>query len=304
LQLSIRVFRDGSAVAVSMTLGILFALACSLVTNLGFLCKHRGACAAAAVDVRRPLRSLRALLRSGWFALGMAVAGGAWVFHAAALAFAPLSIVQVVLAGGVVLLAVMAERLFGCAVGARQRVCLGLTAAGLVLIVATLPATPDGQAGFSPAGLLAFQATLLVVAGSLIAASCAGLGREHAGVMLGAAAGTLFAVSNVALKALIGLVAEDGVAALIAPWLLVALTASVVAFYASARSLQQGEAVPVIALTGTAANVANIAGGFIVFGDPVPADSVAIVALMLGFASVCMAALLTPAPLRVAPATA
>ena len=109
-----------------MTLGIVFALACSLVTNVGFLCKHRGACAAPAVDVRRPLRSLRALLSSGWFALGMAVAGSAWVFHIAALAFAPVSIVQVVLAGGVVLLAVTAERFFGCAVGARQRICLAL----------------------------------------------------------------------------------------------------------------------------------------------------------------------------------
>jgi hypothetical protein len=75
-----------------------------------------------------------------------------------------------------------------------------------------------------------------------------------------------------------------------------------VAFYASARSLQQGEAVPVIALTGAAANVAIIAGGFIVFGDPVPAGTVGAFALMLGFASVCVAALLTPAPLRVVPA--
>ena len=285
----------------SMTLGIVFALACSLVTNVGFLCKHRGACAAPAVDVRRPLRSLRALLSSGWFALGMAVAGSAWVFHIAALAFAPVSIVQVVLAGGVVLLAVTAERFFGCAVGARQRICLALTAGGLVLIVATLPATSGRGDGLAPAGLLGFQATLLVVAGALVAGACSSRGRAHAGLMLGAAAGTLFAVSNLALKALLDPLADGG-AELPAASLLVALIASLVAFYASARSLQQGEAVPVIALTGAAANVANIAGGFIVFGDPVPAGTVAAFALMLGFASVCVAALLTPAPLRVAPA--
>lgn len=285
----------------SMTLGIVFALACSLVTNVGFLCNHRGACAAPAVDVRRPLRSLRALLSSGWFALGMAVAGSAWVFHIAALAFAPVSIVQVVLAGGVVLLAVTAERFFGYAVGARQRICLALTAGGLVLIVATLPATSGRGDGVAPAGLLGFQATLLVVAGALVAGACSSRGRAHAGLMLGAAAGTLFAVSNVALKALLDPLADGG-AELTAASLLVALIASLVAFYASARSLQQGEAVPVIALTGAAANVANIAGGFIVFGDPVPAGTVAAFALMLGFASVCVAALLTPAPLRVAPA--
>jgi hypothetical protein len=225
----------------------------------------------------------------------MAVAGSAWVFHVAALSFAPVSIVQIVLAGGVVLLAVTAERFFGCAVGARQRICLALTAGGLVLIVATLPATSGRGDGVAPAGLLGFQATLLVVAGALVAGACSSRGRAHAGLMLGAAAGTLFAVSDVALKALLDPLADGGGAELTAP-------SSLVAFYASARSLQQGEAVPVIALTGAAANVANIAGGFIVFGDPVPAGTVAAFALMLGFASVCVAALLTPAPLRVAPA--
>ena len=43
----------------------------------------------------------------------MLVATGAWAFHVAALAVAPMSVVQAVLAGGVVMLAVMAERLFG-----------------------------------------------------------------------------------------------------------------------------------------------------------------------------------------------
>ena len=69
----------------------------------------------------------------------------------------------------VVLLAVTAERFFGCAVGARQRICLALTAGGLVLIVATLPGTSGRGDGVAPAGLLGFQATLLVVAGALVA---------------------------------------------------------------------------------------------------------------------------------------
>ena len=51
-----------------------------------------------------------------------------------------MSVVQVVLAGGVVLIAVMAERLFGFEVGRRQWVASVLTAAGLVLLGVTLPA--------------------------------------------------------------------------------------------------------------------------------------------------------------------
>ena len=90
--------------------------------------------------------------------------------------------------------------------------------------------------------------------------------------MLGAAAGILFGVSDVAIKAISGLVGADGAARPAhARWLLVCVAASVAAFYASAKGLQDGDAVPVIAITGTAANIAGIIGGIIVFGDPLPA---------------------------------
>ena len=69
------------------------------------------------------------------------------------------------------------------------------------------------------------------------------------------------------------MVGHAGVLGLVSPWLLVAAAGSVAAFYASARSLQDGEAVPVIAITGTAANISCIAGGIIVFGDPLAGDA-------------------------------
>ena len=94
---------------------------------------------------------------------------------------------------------------------------------------------------------------------------------HHHGVMLGAAAGVLFGVSDIAIKALTG---ADGVGGILtSPWLAVTVLASVIAFYASARGMQDGEAVPVIAATSTAANVSCILGGIIVFGDPMPSDT-------------------------------
>jgi hypothetical protein len=103
-----------------LSIGILLALFCAFATNVGFLLKHRGANAAPDVSLKHPLASAIGLFRSKWFALGMLVALGAWVFHVAALALAPLSVVQAVIAGGLVFLTVLAERWFGCAVGIRQ----------------------------------------------------------------------------------------------------------------------------------------------------------------------------------------
>ncbi|MGB2709955.1 MAG: hypothetical protein WBC33_00440 [Conexibacter sp.] len=282
-------------------LGILLALLCAFTTNLAFLYKHRGACAAPAVHVHHPLRSARGLFRSRWFAIGMLVAVGAWTLHVGALALAPMSVVQAVLAGGVVLLAVMAERIFGFRVGPRQWLGLGLTAAGLVLLGVTLPAVHGAHSHFSLPGMIAFESGMIGVGALLIMGKRIGAPDHHHGVMLGAAAGFLFGVSDVAIKAITGLVQDVGLlGGLLNPWTLVAALASVVAFYASAKGLQEGEAVPVIALTGVAANVAGIAGGIIVFGDPLPGSALGIVLQALAFLLVIVAAALTPAPVRAA----
>jgi hypothetical protein len=278
--------------------GILLALCCALATNVGFLYKHRGACAAPDVDMRHPLRSGRALFASPLFAVGMLIAAGAWAFHVAAMAVAPLSVVQTVLAGGVVLLAVMAERTLGISIGRRQWIGLSLTAGGLMLLGVTLPASHGAHSHFSLPGMIAFEAGLIVTGTLLIMGPRIGAPKQHHGFMLGAAAGILFGVSDVSIKALSGLISSGGVAGLLSPWTLVTVAASIAAFYASAKGLQDGDAVPVIAVTSTAANVAGIVGGILVFGDPLSGNPLALVVQCFAFLLVIVAAWLTPGPVR------
>ena len=288
----------------TIQIGILLALLCALTTNLGFLLKHRGACAAPDVDLRHPLKSGAGLFRSKWFAIGMAVALGAWILHVGALALAPLSLVQAVISGGLVFLTVLADRFFGCTVGSRQWAGVGLTALGLTMLAVTLPHGSDPNSGYSVPGMIAFEAGLLVVGALLVLSPRFGAPHKHHGVLLGAAAGILFGVSDVAIKALTGSVGSEGLMGLASPWLLTCILGSIIAFYASAKGLQQGEAVPVITITSAAANVSAITGGFVVFGDPMPADALGIVVQCLAFVLVIVAATLTPAPLRAAEARA
>jgi drug/metabolite transporter (DMT)-like permease len=287
---------------VTLNIGILLALACAVATQLGFLYKHRGANAAPEVDIRHPLRTVKSLFASKWFAVGMGVALGAWLLHVAALAFAPLSVVQAVLSTGVVMLAVLADRLFGFEVGRRQWVGVAMTAVGLVLLVVTLPASTGAHSSYSLAGMLAFEGGMLAIGALLICGPRVGAPAHHHGIMLGAAAGVLFGVSDVAIKALTGL--GGPLAIMSSPWLAFTILASVIAFYASARSLQDGEAVPVIAATSTAANVSCILGGILVFGDPMPSDALGIAIQALAFTLVVVAALVTPPPTRAAEANA
>jgi drug/metabolite transporter (DMT)-like permease len=287
----------------TIQLGILLSLLCALATNVGFLLKHRGANAAPDVSLKHPLASAIGLFRSKWFTLGMIVALVAWSLHVAALALAPLSLVQAVISGGLVFLTVLAERFFGYTVGTRQWAGVGLTALGLVLLAATLPHGGGPHANYSLAAMIAFESALLALGTFLVLSPRLG-SHQHHGVMLGTAAGILFGVSDVAIKALTGSVGDLGAGGLLSPWLLTCVLASVIAFYACAGGLQKGEAVPVITLTSAAANVTAISGGILVFGDPMPSDPVGIVLQSFAFVLVIFAAALTPAPLRVARAEA
>src|ERR1039458_4662935 len=88
--------------AMTLDLGILLALTCAFVANLGFFYKYRGANSVPKVEVRHPLRSARLLYSSKWFTLGMVIATASWGLHVAALALAPMSVIQVSLAAGMV----------------------------------------------------------------------------------------------------------------------------------------------------------------------------------------------------------
>jgi drug/metabolite transporter (DMT)-like permease len=288
----------------NLNLGLAVALACALLTQLGFLFKHRGANHAPEIQFQRPLKSAGALLTSKWFAIGVTVGFVGWGLHVVALTLAPLSTVQAVLSTGVVMLAVLGNRLFGCHVPRRQWAGVAMTAGGLLLLVVTLPHATEAHQAFAFPALLAFEGGMLAMGALLIVVPKLGAPARHHGALLGAAAGTLFGVSDVAVKALTGVASSGPLALVASPWLLTAIIASVLAFLASARGFQQGDAVPVIACTSTAANVTCILGGILVFGDAL-AGGLMLGAQLAAFGLVAAAALLTPAGHgHAAPATA
>jgi drug/metabolite transporter (DMT)-like permease len=283
-----------------MIIGLALALACALATSVSFLLKQRGAVAAPPVRVGHPLRSATGLFRSRWFAVGWLVAVGAWALHVGALALAPLSIVQAVLSAGLVFLAVLAERYFGFRLGRRQWIGVVITAAGLAVIGLTQESQPGEPPGYALAALISVECTVLLLATGV--AAMAGRLRvlqASEGLLLGAAAGALFGISDIALKFLTDAV-QGGVLELISPWTFAALAASVIAFYASARGLQVGPGVEVIALTSVAANLVAIVGGVLVFRDSIGTGAVAISGRMIAFGLVIAGAALIPAPHRVA----
>jgi hypothetical protein len=283
-------------VSFSVQLGLLLALACAFTSIVGFLYKHRGAMESPPVEWRRPVATSIGLFRSGWYTLGIVVAMGSWAFHVGALALAPISLVQSVIAGGLVLLTVVADRLFGFTVTRREWVGVGLTAVGLAFLAATLEgAGHSAHNGYTVATLVIYVGAMTALG---LAAAGAARSTARGDTMLAVSAGLIWGASDVSIKALSGRIDDGFVAVMVHPLALVILVLSLVGLGISARSLQVGKAVPVIAVTSAAANVCTITAGPLVFGEPLPEEPLALVVRIAAFALVILAAALTPPPIR------
>jgi len=279
-----------------LEIGIALSIACAATGNVAMLCKHRGARQAPAVSLASPLESIRALFRSRWWTLGFIIAAVAWGLHVAAIALAPLSLVTAVVAGGIVLIAYPAERYFGHSLGRRELVGLVLAGVGLAFLAVTVPDGSGSRGGYSVETMIVFELAAIAI-GMLLLQSARGEHNATTGVMLGAAAGLLIGVANVAIKALTEALAA-GPQALLSPWTVLVVVAAIAAFFALARGMQLGEAIPVIAATSVVSSCAAILGGVLVFGDPVGSDLISGLARGGAFAAVICATALIPAPLR------
>jgi multidrug transporter EmrE-like cation transporter len=287
-----------TGVSLSVGVGLICALLSALGTNLAFLFKYKGAVAAPDVDMRHPLRSAADLFRSRWWSIGWAVAAVAFALHVAALTLAPISVGQAVLAGGLVFLAVLAERFFGFQLGRRQWVGIGLVAVSLTLLTLTGGGGGEADSGYSLAGMIIFESIAIGLGAILVASHLIDRIPVQRGVLLGIAAGLGFGISDVAIKALSGDLG-GGPSGLLSPWTVIIVSAAVVSFFASARSLQIGDGVAVIAVTSVAANLSTILAGLAVFGDQLGEDALVIGVRLAAFVLILVGAALIPAPVRV-----
>jgi hypothetical protein len=278
----------------SVQLGLLLALATAVTSIVGFLLKHRGAAESPPVELQRPVSSSLALFRSRWYTIGIIVATGSWGLHVAALALAPISLVQCVIAGGLVLLTVIADRVFGFTVTKREWIGVALTALGLAFLAGTMKGTAGSRHSHYDPDTLAVYVGSAIALGLLAAVAARRI--VAGGPALAVSAGLLWGASDVSIKALSDHL-DQGTFGWVHPLALVVLTASLVGLAVSARSLQVGEAVSVIAVTSACANLCTIAAGPVVFGEPLPNDSFQLALRLLAFVLVIGASALTPPPL-------
>ena len=260
---------------VSLALGLALALASAVALNWGFFTQHGAAAGMPRLTVRRPLRSLMLLFASRRWLAGFATGIAGWALYVAALALAPLSLVQAVSAGGIGVLALLVRRATGIRFSGRESAGTALAVGGLALLGASLAGRSAGGSSSS------WVAIVVWISASLLAAGlAAGFGEWAlaAGAGLGMAAGLLYAAGDVATKAAV----VGGVALFFVP---AVLLLHGLAFVSLQLGFQRGGALATAGLATLLTNSLPIAAGTLVFAEPVP-GGLAGAARVLAFAAV------------------
>jgi len=262
--------------------GLALALLSALALNWGWIAQHGAAGELPPLRLRHPLRSLALLFGDRRWLAGFLVGIAGWAFYVAALALAPLSLVQATSAGGIGILALLAHRR-GAAPSRAEWAAVAIAVGGLALLGASLAAGATHGTQPTPTAIAVWLA-----ASAAIAAIAQGP-KLAAGAGLGIAAGTLYAAGDVATKAAV----HGGYwLALVA----VVLAAHGAAFVALQFGFQRGGA---LATAGTATlftNALPIVAGIALFHEHLPGGALGDTRILaFGFVVAAAAALSRPA---------
>jgi drug/metabolite transporter (DMT)-like permease len=114
------------------------ALASTTLTNVAYLREHDAAAALPALSLRRPLHSAQALLTDRSWLIGFALESAGFALYVAALALAPLALVQSIAAGGIGVLALASARIGRRRLGRHELAGVLISMAGLLALAVSL----------------------------------------------------------------------------------------------------------------------------------------------------------------------
>jgi hypothetical protein len=276
---------------VRIALALVLTLISATLLNLGYLLEHSVASQLPPLRWRKPIASVRSLVSQRRWVAGFASEAGGWLLYVAALALAPLSLVQATAAGGIGLLAIMVARFTHVPLTRNEKIGAGVSVAGLALLgVSLLGAHGEG------AGARTLWAGVWLLASAAAAAVLLGPGARvvGAGPAWGLAAGVLFAAGDVSTK----IAVSHGIRN-------VAFLVCLIVFYGAGTAVlqsgfQRGGALTTAGLATLMTNALPIAAGMTIFHEPLPSGWVGAIRV-LAFALVVTGAVLLAARTKAAP---
>jgi hypothetical protein len=262
--------------------GLVLAFASAVVINLAYLREHAAAVGLPALSLRHPLRSARLLLGDRPWLLGFAMESVGFLLYVAALALAPLSLVQSIAAGGIGVLAFASARMARRRLTRVELAGVLLSVFGLAALAVSLVGGKATEGGGDLGPILLWLGVTAAVAVVLVI-----VGRRHwgAAVANGVAGGLFFSIGDISTK----LTTQGGARAAFVVLLLVGYTAGTALLQVG---YQAGAALTVAGLATLVTNALPIAAGTVVLDEPLPSGALGAIRLLAFVAVVTGAVLL------------
>jgi hypothetical protein len=264
---------------------LFLALTSTTLVSLAYLREHGAVAGMPPLSLRRPLHSLELLLgsREWLLAFGMETAG--FGLYVAALALAPLALVQSVAAGGIGILAFATTRMGLRRLTRRELLGAALAVAGLALLGISLAGGAGAGGRGSLGGIALWLGATAAVAILVLTSGRTFLGR---GVADGIAGGLFFAAGDICTK-----LATAGGARFL--FILVMIPAYVLGTSLLQIGYQSAAALTVAGIATLLTNALPIAAGTVLLHEPLPSGALGVVRI-LAFATVTVGAILLARP--------
>ena len=271
--------------------GILLALVATTAYNVGLIQEKRALGQMAALDIRRVLRVIASLMTSKAWLIGFALMLTGLACQTIALTFEPVSVVQPVLASGVVLVLVLSRLMLRERLRGGETWCVAAIAVAVVLLA--LSATGAEDSHHASPGWMAAVMVPSAIAGLAFAVGALRKRRRGttlAGVWAGVGTGLLYGVAALAIKALSGILvghqtlAGIAIGVLSSPYLYVLGGSLAVAMLLFQAALQAGRASIVVPVSNVTGSVYFIIAGTWLFHEHLPASPGKLVLRLAGIA--------------------
>jgi hypothetical protein len=240
--------------------GLVLAFLSAVLINVAYLREHDAAVGLPALSMRRPLQSARLLLGDRSWLLGFAMESGGFLLYVAAVALAPLSLVQSIAAGGIGVLAFASARMARRRLTRVELAGVLLSVLGLAALAVSLVGGKAKEGGGALGPILLWLGVTAAIAVALVV-----VGRRHwgAAVANGIAGGLFFSIGDISTK----LTTQGGARAGFVVLLLIGYGAGTALLQIG---YQAGAALTVAGLATLVTNALPIAAGTVVLDEPLP----------------------------------
>lgn len=251
------------------------AIVASVLMALGLLMmKSRSAHLPMAAGAKA-IGAIAAWLRDPMWIGGLGVQTAGWALYLIAVSKAPVSMLAVMMQGGIALFVIASVVILGERASGREWAGIGAIVFGMLMLALSLEAG-EIEGAFEPGTLLTF--TALLMAAGLAPMAVARLNASGAAAAI--LSGIAFGLGGLFTKAMMEELSAGAAASLALrivsePYVYGMLAANIVGIVLLQNSFHSARGIIAMPLSGALSNIVPIAGGMIAFGERLPAGTMA-----------------------------